>query len=262
MTSETLQDLFETDLDIALAKSREEDGITRQRRLQEDEDLAWAIQESSNVEESSRRRQREEEEERRRTRELEKDAQIAHAFQYEETERQLHNKSALEDEEAEQLAKALAESLKEKRKQLEDEQVKKDEELAVIVQERLNMLESPPRREENNSISRRAPLNLDEQLAKAVEENLKKIGKGKQFEDEQMKKDEELAMIVQESLNMSESPPRLEENNNISTRAPLDEDEQLAKAVEESLKGKGLIKQTEDEVEEDGKLLEANPPRR
>ena len=220
----------------------------------EAEQLDLAIQEFS---------RQEEEEERRRTRELENDAQIANVLQHEERERLINKKTALEDEEDELLARTLEESLKENnRRKMFEEQVNKDEQLALIVQESLNMEEYPIRLEEYKSISRRAPLDVDEQFAKAVKESLKNKGKGKQFEDEQVKKDEQLALIVQESLNMVESPPRLEENNNISTRAPVDEDEQLAKAVEESLKGKGQIKQSKDEVEGDGMLLELNPPPR
>ncbi|KAG2265114.1 hypothetical protein Bca52824_072193 [Brassica carinata] len=142
-----------------------------------------------------------------------------------------------------------------KGKKSEGEQVKKDEELALILQESLNMVEPPPRPriEERKSIPRRAVLDREEQLAK---ERSKEKGKGKQIEDEQVKKDEQLAVIVQESLNMVESP---EENSNISSsRAPMDEDEQ--RIIWESLKGKGLITQSEDEVEDVGKLVEANPP--
>lgn len=131
----------------------------------------------------------------------------------------------------------------------------KDEELALVLQESLNMVEPPPRPriEEHKSIPRRAALDREEQLAK---ERSKEKGKGKQIEDEQVKKDEQLAVIVQESLNMVEPP---EEKSNISSsRAPMDEDEQ--RIIWESLKGKGLITQSEDEVEDVGKLVEANPP--
>ncbi|VVB14994.1 unnamed protein product [Arabis nemorensis] len=86
-----------------------------------------------------------------------------------------------------------------------------------------------------------------ENLAKATKDSLKDKGKGKQFEDEQLKKDERLAAIVQESLNLVDSP--------------LDEDEQLDKIIRESLKGKGQIKQFKDEVEDDEKLPKVNPPR-
>nr|VDC98302.1 unnamed protein product [Brassica rapa] len=137
-----------------------------------------------------------------------------------------------------------------KGKKSEGEQVKKDEELALILQESLNMVEPPPPppNEEHKSISRRAAFDVQEQLAKEK-------GKGKQIEDEQVKKDEQLAVIVQESLNMVESP---EEDSNISSsRAPMDEDEQ--RIIWESLKGKGLLTQPEDEVEDVGQLLEANP---
>lgn len=138
-----------------------------------------------------------------------------------------------------------------KGKKSEGEQVKKDEELALILQESLNMVEPPPPTEEHKSISCRAALDREEQLAKEK-------GKGKQIEDEQVKKDEQLVVIVQESLNMVESP---EENSNISSsRAPMDEDEQ--RIIWESLKGKGLITQSEDEEEDVGKLVEANPPPR
>ncbi|CAF2163760.1 unnamed protein product [Brassica napus] len=125
-----------------------------------------------------------------------------------------------------------------KGKKSEGEQVKKDEELALILQESLNMVEPPPPppNEEHKSISRRAAFDVQEQLAKEK-------GKGKQIEDEQVKKDEQLAVIVQESLNMVESP---EEDSNISSsRAPMDEDEQ--RIIWESLKGKGLLTQPEDE---------------
>ena len=138
-----------------------------------------------------------------------------------------------------------------KGKKSEGEQVKKDEELALVLQESLNMVEPPPPppNEEHKSISRRAAFDVQEQLAKEK-------GKGKQIEDEQVKKDEQLAVIVQESLNMVESP---EEDSNISSsRAPMDEDEQ--RIIWESLKGKGLLTQPEDEVEDVGQLLEANPP--
>lgn len=192
---------------------------------------------------------------------IEVDAQIANGFLYEDRERQINSNSALEDE---QLAKTLVESLKEKGKgkQFEDEQVKNDGQLAAIVQESLNMVESPPRIENQKNISRRAQLDEDEQLAKAVKESLKAKGKGKQFEDEQVKKDKQLAVIFQERLNMVDSPSRLAEVENISARAPLDEDEQLEKVIRESLKGKGQIEQSKDEVEDDGNLPKVNPPRR
>ncbi|KAF3592060.1 hypothetical protein DY000_02024184 [Brassica cretica] len=186
----------------------------------------------------------------------------------------LHDNSVLGNED-EQFPKTVGRNLKVKGKEkiLEDEQVKKDEELAarvheslnmhvnkdeelaLVLQESLNMVEPPPRPriEERKSIPRRAALDREEQLAK---ERSKEKGKGKQIEDEQVKKDEQLAVIVQESLNMVESP---EEKSNISSsRAPMDEDEQ--RIIWESLKGKGLITQSEDEVEDVGKLVEANPP--
>ncbi|CAG7902275.1 unnamed protein product [Brassica rapa] len=374
----TSEDPFEAEIDLALAVSREEADI------QEAKQLASALQESSRLQKEH------EDEQKKRTRELEKDAQIARAFQYDERD----NNSALEDEKHEQpakiavesfqdkgklkqfeeqvkndeqvaqdlqnrfnkmayeespgllhvlddkdeqLAKTLAntvKSFKEKRKSkqfeeqvksdeqvaqdlqnllsempykesaglhdnsvlgnegeqfpktvgrslkvkgkekiLEDEQVKKDEELALVLQESLNMKSEgeqvkkdeelalilqeslnmvepppPPPNEEHKSISRRAAFDVQEQLAKEK-------GKGKQIEDEQVKKDEQLAVIVQESLNMVESP---EEDSNISSsRAPMDEDEQ--RIIWESLKGKGLLTQPEDEVEDVGQLLEANP---
>ncbi|CAN7078491.1 unnamed protein product [Brassica oleracea var. botrytis] len=369
----TSEDPFEAEIDLALAVSREEADI------QEAKQLASALQESSRLQKEH------EDEQKKRTTELEKDAQIARAFQYDERD----NNSALEDEKHEQPAKIAAESFqdkgkikqfeeqvkndeqvaqdlqnrfnkmayeeslglhvlddkdehlaktakssKEKRKSkqfeeqvksdeqvaqdlqnllsempykesarlhdnsvlgnedeqfpktvgrslkvkgkekiLEDEQVKKDEELAarvherlnmhvnkdeelaLVLQESLNMVEPPPRPriEEHKSIPRRAALDREEQLAK---ERSKEKGKGKQIEDEQVKKDEQLAVIVQESLNMVEPP---EEKSNISSsRAPMDEDEQ--RIIWESLKGKGLITQSEDEVEDVGKLVEANPP--
>ncbi|ESQ31142.1 hypothetical protein EUTSA_v10003845mg [Eutrema salsugineum] len=240
----TSVDPFEAEIDIALAVSRHEADI------QEGAQLALAIQESSRL------RQRQVEEDRRRTRVLEQDAQIANSILYEERERQIHTNSALEDE---QLSKTVVESLKEiaNRNQFE-EQVRKDEQLALVVQKSLNMVESPPQIEKHKNISRRALSDVDEPLAKAVEESLKRKGKGKQFEDEQLKKDEQLALFVQESLNMAESPPRIEENSNISTRVPLGENEQGV--VWESLKGKGQLKQSKDEAEEDGKLLKVNPP--
>ncbi|KAF3488678.1 hypothetical protein F2Q69_00055036 [Brassica cretica] len=372
----TSEDPFEAEIDLALAVSREEADI------QEAKQLASALQESSRLQKEH------EDEQKKRTTELEKDAQIARAFQYDERD----NNSALEDEKHEQPAKIAVESFqdkgkikqfeeqvkndeqvaqdlqnrfnkmayeespglyhnavlddkdehlaktakssKEKRKSkqfeeqvksdeqvaqdlqnllsempykesarlhdnsvlgnedeqfpktvgrslkvkgkekiLEDEQVKKDEELAarvherlnmhvnkdeelaLVLQESLNMVEPPPRPriEEHKSIPRRAALDREEQLAK---ERSKEKGKGKQIEDEQVKKDEQLAVIVQESLNMVEPP---EEKSNISSsRAPMDEDEQ--RIIWESLKGKGLITQSEDEVEDVGKLVEANPP--
>lgn len=195
---------------------------------------------------------------------LEEDAQIANGFLYEERERQIAtNKSALEDEQDEQqFAKTVAESLKEKGKR---EQLKNDQQLALIVQESLNNMEpSPPRTENHKSISRRASLDVDEQFSKAVKESLKEKGKGKKFEDAQVNKDEQLAVVVQESLNSVEPPPQLEGNKNNSTRAPLDEDEdeQLDKVIWESLKGKGLRNQSKDEVEEDANLPNVNPSRR
>ncbi|CAL9245177.1 unnamed protein product [Arabidopsis halleri] len=243
----TSEDRFDPETSHVIQVSPHEADIQRAKQISlanyEAEQFDLAIQEIS---------RQEEEEERRRTRELENDAQIANALQDEERERLINKKTALEDEEDEQLAKILEESLKENsRKQFEDEQVKKDREFA----ERLNMSESPPQYDESNSISRRAPSNVVEQLSKVLEESSKDKGKGKQFEDEQVKKDRELA----ERLNMLESPPRLVENNNISTRASFDEDEQ--RIILESLKGKGQITQSKEEVEEDGKLLEVNPPR-
>ncbi|KAF8051218.1 hypothetical protein N665_1776s0007 [Sinapis alba] len=299
----TSEDPFEAEIDLALAVSREE------------ADTQEAIQLASAIQESSRLHKRQEEEaEKMRRRELEKDAQIAHAFQYDEREMKLDNKPALEDEKPivaescedkgktiqfeeqvnkdeelalilqeslnmvepppsrikerksiprraaldveEQLAKAVKESLKEekgKRKTSEEvKQVKKDEELALILQESLNMVESPPSRtEERKSIPRRAALDVEEQLAyKAVKESSKEKDKGKQIEDEQ------LAVIVQEGLNMAESPTELEEKSNISSsRPPMDKDDW------ESLKGKDQITQSEDEVEDVGKVVETNPPR-
>ncbi|KAL9284775.1 Protein DA1-related 6 [Arabidopsis thaliana] len=262
----TSEDRFEAETIHVIEVSQHEADIqkAKQRSLatHEAEKLDLATHEAEQldlaIEEISRQ---EEEEERRRARELENDAQIANVLQHEERERLINKKTALEDEEHELLARTLEESLKENnRRKMFEEQVNKDEQLALIVQESLNMEEYPIRLEEYKSLSRRAPLDVDEQFAKAVKKSLKNKGKGKQFEDEQVKKDEQLALIVQESLNMVESPPRLEENNNIFTRAPVDEDEQLAKAVEESLKGKCQIKQSKDEVEGDGMLLELNPP--
>ncbi|XP_020891674.1 protein DA1-related 6 isoform X1 [Arabidopsis lyrata subsp. lyrata] len=215
-------------------------------KILEAEQLDLAIQESSRL-------LQEEEEERRRTRELETDAQIANALQDEERERLINKKTALEDEENEQLAKTLEESLKENsRRKLFEEQVKKDEQLALIVQESLNMEEYPTQIEEYKSISPRAPSDVDKQFNKAVKESLKDKGKRKQFEDERVQNDKQHALMVQ-----VESPPRLEENNNISTRAPVDEDVQR---VWESFKRNGQIEQSKDEVEEDGKLPMVNPP--
>ncbi|CDY45247.1 BnaA07g12430D [Brassica napus] len=233
----TSEDPFEAEIDLALDVSREEADI------QEAKQLAFALQESSLLQKQQ--------EEKRRAGELEKDAQIARAFQYDETERELDNDSALEDEKDEQPAKIAVESFQDKGKLKQfEEQVKNDEQLALILQESLNMVEPPPPppNEEHKSISRRAAFDVQEQLAKEK-------GKGKQIEDEQVKKDEQLAVIVQESLNMVESP---EEDSNISSsRAPMDEDEQ--RIIWESLKGKGLLTQPEDEVEDVGQLLEANP---
>ncbi|CAH2043098.1 unnamed protein product [Thlaspi arvense] len=245
----TSVDPFEAETDIAIQVSRHDADV------QEAEHLASAIQESSRL------RQQEEAEERRRARELEVDAQIANGVLYEERERQINNQPPLNGEDYDQLAKTVEKSLKAKdeKKQFE-EQVREDEQFALIVHESLNMVESPPHVEEHRSVSRRALLNADEQLAKAVEESLKEKGKVKQVEDEQEKKDEQLAVVVQEGLNMVVSPPRHEENSNISSRAPLD-DEDEQRIIWESLKGKGQMKQAEDEVEADGKLIEVNPPR-
>ncbi|CAA7056936.1 unnamed protein product [Microthlaspi erraticum] len=228
-------DPFEAETDLALTVSRHEADV------QEAAELASAYQESSRL------RQLQEEEERRRAKVIEEDAQIANGFLYEERERQIHNKSALEDDE--RLAKTVAESLKEKGKR---KQVKRDEELALIVQESLNMEPSPPppRTEKRKSISRRASLDVDEEIAKAVKESLKDKGKGKQ-----------LAVVVQESLNNVEPPPQLEGTKHNSTGAPEDEDEQLEKVIWESLKGKGLINQAKDEVEEVGNLPIVIPSR-
>lgn len=143
------------------------------------------------IQESRILREQEQEEERRRTRELEKDAQIANGLLYEEREKQINNKTALEDRE-------------------------------------------------------------DEQLTKAAKKRLEEKGKRKQLEDDQVENDKQHALMLQDSLNF---PPRFEENNNTSTRAPVDEDEQ--RVLWESLKGNGKIKQSED-----GKLPKVNPPRR
>jgi hypothetical protein len=94
----------------------------------------------------------------------------------------------------------------------------------------------------------------DQQLSKIVEESLKEKGKSKQFEDDQVENDEQQALMVQESLYMVELSAQLEEDKNISTIPPLNEDAQLQKVIWESAKGKGQIEHFKDPVEEDGNL--------
>ncbi|KAF8101447.1 hypothetical protein N665_0205s0040 [Sinapis alba] len=108
----------------------EEDPFAAETHIQEDEQLALAIHQSS--------LQHQEEEERRRTRELEAE---------ERGERQnSHNSSSLENKQQDE--QSLKE--KDKRKQLE-EHVNKDEQLAV----------TPPPLEEHNNNSSIAPLDED-----------------------------------------------------------------------------------------------------
>jgi len=92
----------------------------------------------------------------------------------------------------------------------------------------------------------------DQQLSKIVEVSLKEKGKSKQFEDDQVENDEQQALMVQESLYMVELSAQLEEDKNISTIPPLNEDAQLQKVIWESAKGKGQIEHFKDPVEEDG----------
>ncbi|KAL1217014.1 Protein DA1-related 7 [Cardamine amara subsp. amara] len=194
----TSEDPFVAEIGLAIQVSQCE------AEEQEANQLDFAIQESSRI-----HREQEQEEERRRTKEIEKDAQIANGIQYEEREKQISYKTALEEEEDEQITKAVKKSLKEKgkRKQLEYDQVENDKQHALMVQE-----ESPPRFEENNNISTSAPVDEDEQ--RAIWESLKRNGKTKQSEDE-VEEDGKLPKV---------NPPRFEENN-MSTRAPMDEDE-------------------------------------
>ncbi|XP_023643440.1 protein DA1-related 6 [Capsella rubella] len=250
----TSEDRFEAETNHVMLVSLHEANIQKAKQLSldthEDEQLKLAY------EESSRLRQQEEEEERRRTRESERDAQIANGLLYEERERQINNRTALGDEEDEQLPKTVLESLRNlgKRKQFEDDQLENDKQHALMVQESLNMVESPTLIKENTSISPRALSDVDKQLTKAVKETLKDKGKRKQFEDDQLENDKQHALMVQESLNMVDYPPRLEENNNISTRGPVDEDVQ--RVIWESFKGNGQIEQPND----DGNLPKVNSP--
>ncbi|KAG7535772.1 Zinc finger LIM-type [Arabidopsis thaliana x Arabidopsis arenosa] len=97
------------------------------------------------------------------------------------------------------------------------------------------------------------------QLSKIVEESLKEKGKRKQQSgDDQVEIDEQHALIVQRSLYMVESPPRLEEDKNMPPIPPLNEDEQLQKVIWESSKGKGQIEHYKDPVEEDENLPRAD----
>ncbi|XP_019087069.1 PREDICTED: protein DA1-related 6-like isoform X2 [Camelina sativa] len=257
----TSEDLFDADTYRGIQVSLHEADIQRAKQLSlaihEEEQFDLAIQESSRL------RKQEEEEERRRIRELERDAQVANGLLYEERERQINNNTALGDEEDEQLPKTVLESLKDigKRKKFEDDQVENDKQHALMVQESLNMAEYPTRIEENKSIPRRAPQDVDKQLTKAVNQSSKDKGKRKQFEDDQVENDKQHALMVQDSLNMVESPPRLKENNIISTRGPVDEDVQ--RVIWDSLKENGHIEQLNNEVEQDGnlpKLPKVNPP--
>ncbi|KAL0721683.1 hypothetical protein Bca4012_036282 [Brassica carinata] len=237
---------FEAEIDLALEVSREEADSQEAKQL------------ASAIEESSRLHKRQEEAEKMRRRELEKDAQIARSFQYDEREMKLDN-------EEEQPAKTVVESLKDKGKTTVqfDEQVNKDAELALILQESLNMVKPPPpprRTEERKSIPPRAVLDVEEQLPKAVKKSSKEKGKRKKIEGEQVKKDDELAVILQESLNMVEPPPppppRIEERKSIPRRAALDVEKQLSKkAVKKSSKEKGKGKQIEaEQVKKDKEL--------
>ncbi|CAH8332736.1 unnamed protein product [Eruca vesicaria subsp. sativa] len=261
----TSEDPFEAETNLALEVSREE-ADTQEAQL-----LASALQESSRL------HQQLEDEQKRRTRELEKETQPAKIVvdtpkdkgkskQFEEQVKKDEqvaqdlqnrlNKMAFEESPAlhnngkdEQFAKTSKRS-KERRKskQFEGEQVKKDEQVAQDLQNLYTEISY----KENTGLEDNSVLdNEDEQYAKNFGKSLKVKGKERILEDEQVKKDEELAARVHESLNM-----HVKKDEELASRSSLDEDVQ--RTIWESLKkGKGKIK---DEVEENGNLPKINPP--
>ncbi|XP_018438336.2 protein DA1-related 6-like isoform X3 [Raphanus sativus] len=155
--------------------------------------------------------------------------------------------SAVLDDKDEQLA-ITAKSSKEKRKRKQfEEQVKNDEQIAQDLQNQFSEIAYKESMElHDNSVLG----NEDEQFPKTAGTSFKLKGKEKILE--QVKKDEELAARVHESLNMKDE-------EELASRSSLDEEEQ--RLIWESLKGKGKIKELTDEEEENGKLPEMNPPR-
>ncbi|KAG2327279.1 hypothetical protein Bca52824_010007 [Brassica carinata] len=186
---------------------------------------------------------------------VKKDEQIAQDLQNRLNKRAfeespgIHDNAVLDDKDA-QLVKTVK-SLKEKRKSKQfEEQVKNDEQIAQDLQN----IWSEMRYKESMGLHDNSVLgNEDEQFPKTVGTSFKLKGKEKILEDEQVKKDEELAARVHESLNM-----HVKKDEELASRSSLDEEEQ--RLIWETLKGKG-IKELTDEVEENGKLPEMNPPR-
>ncbi|KAJ0239033.1 Protein DA1-related 6 [Hirschfeldia incana] len=235
----TSEDRFEAETNLALEVSREEADSQEARLL------------ASAIEESSRLHKLKEKEEKRRTRQLEKDAQIARALQYDERGRELDHKSALEDEAYEQQpAKIVVDNSKEKRKSKQvEEQVKKDEQIAQDLQNRLNKGAF----EETPGALRDKPVLDDkgQQLAN-TDKSLKKKGKSKQFE-KQVKKDELVAQDLQNRFNKRAFE---ESQGTLRDKAVSDnKDEQFAKTPK-SLKKKRKSKQFEEQVKKDERVAQ------
>ncbi|CAN6970628.1 unnamed protein product [Brassica rapa subsp. trilocularis] len=146
----TSEDPFEAEIDIVKQVS------SNDAHVQEDEQLALAIQKS-----------KEDEEEGRRTRDLEE-----HAQERGERQNNYDNSSSLKDKKEGQTSEESVKE-KEKRKQFEEE-VKHDEQLAVS---------PPPPLEEHDNISSEAPLDENEEQ-RIIWESLKDKGQTKPSEDE------------------------------------------------------------------------------
>ena len=128
-----------------------------------------------------------------------------------------------------------------------DAHVQEDEQLALAIQKskedeeegrRTRDLEehAQERGERQNNYDNSSSLK-DKKEGQTSEESVKEKEKRKQFEEE-VKHDEQLAVSP---------PPPLEEHDNISSEAPLDENEEQ-RIIWESLKDKGQTKPSEDEV--------------